>query len=1659
MTDSLTGGTGGGSATSSGTTFQDDVICYFSALILAENLAEPPAELPQSVHLVSIHAESFNPIDDIRLITSDEGVLYIQAKTSLSLSQSHTSDFAKVIDQFVRQTVRGVVLPNRTDRKVEHERDRFILAVGYSSPATISVTLSDVLTKCRKVVDEDGFHEFLGLLNNSEQKAIAIVRNHIQRLWNDECGVSPSIQDELSILRLIYVIQFDLRAEGADYARARDLLRGHVLRDPTKAGDAWNSLIRVCRSFSPERSGGNVVYLRNQLLNNEIRLHSVSSYREDILALQEYTRNRALELNKQTFIEINGDRIEIERAVMGSLISFSETNHTLVIGEPGAGKSGCMCNLANTFLKSSKDVVFLSADMMKSDSPEELAADLGLSRSRNLVDVLQNWSGDGIAFLIVDALDATRSGRELDVLCKVLNSVKERAVRWNIVASVREYDLRNNRNLQALFEGEPLSAFMDDRFSKVRHVKIDRLSSSEIAQVSEADESIRAVIENVPRVRELVGNPFNLNLLCKLIDQNHPNFELRSVRTQIDLLRMYWEDQVRTVSLAESFRVIDKTVDLMVSNRKLHISRSELIRCLPSGYSSIDSLLRSGVLVELVSRPGSDGKLAFAHNILFDYAVCRFWLRGLVDEVISDLSNSSQHDLFLAIYPSFIMAFEELWYSDESRGLFWERVIAFENSPGMRTVGKIIGPVVAAQLFRRVNDLLSLRSWIIDNTDRNSSLMHYTIQAALAQADATGQPSSIVGGSTPEWMELAVDLASDIATFAWDVHSLLSEFNKKSENASIEQVRFANASAKALLRHGIGNPATHFGVVRVSIVAVVLSFSESPEESASALESVLSDENIALGGHFWLHDITNHLELIAFSNPVFARRIVDVVFRANGDQNETVPMGAILTMAFNKDDMVDMAKLNVLQAYTKIWDHDPVTATQLMLTVMKSKLETDHPGVNLPQTLYRIPFRGGQATVLPDDSHLWSDRDYGLDEEWSQILSQFHTGLVNIAQSADNGILLGVILDVFRDEAEHAVVWRTLLRAASEVPESLGVAVVELLESPEILSDYTTRDLAGHLIQNGYQHFSNEERIAIENAILRIPDVLSENRRSRAIPQRNVVLGCIPPQLIQSPELVRIREELVSNGGVPPNLPAVSFSSSWSIPQEEYVSDSLGNEDQQIGKLYDVVKTISDRLRDLEHTSIALSEHLPSLEVVYNQLNQVRLDSPIIPAVLHSIYGLLVNTCMKMSSASGLTRELPLTIFLKQVLRQASHSLVPVYRPENDEQCDRGNVFWDSNSPRIDSAIGLMQLANNKNIVDNEILTDIERLADDDVPVVRFQVICKLKLLYYTSNNLMWSLVERTCKHEPRYCILKGFANGVILNIPLSDFERTEPFLQNLYRRFRRNDMFKDLRGAIAIFYLRGVLLLHDDRSLCYLKVFAKNPLLYSVEINRVIVLCRELIRYDESESIDENKYVREWTFAYLESVLITVRSAVVLIKNAHCEIPGDQWPKEEVEKYRCCHKIINNIAKSVYFGVGANGDRSGSNHDIKNRNPPTEVEKAQILSDGSSLFDALCDVEFVDSAYCVLQTLEFFVDTEQEQIILRIARLVRLSKSNGLQFESMANDRVVRIVERYLSEYGSVFRESNEACAALLDILDVFVEAGWPDATRLVYRFGEVFR
>src|SRR5436309_3194349 len=95
--------TGGGTATHSGTNYQNRDAAWIAVQILAETAATPPWGLAANSTLDFLRCETLEPVGDVLAGISSSGHAFLQAKHNVELGATDDSDFASVIDQFVRQ--------------------------------------------------------------------------------------------------------------------------------------------------------------------------------------------------------------------------------------------------------------------------------------------------------------------------------------------------------------------------------------------------------------------------------------------------------------------------------------------------------------------------------------------------------------------------------------------------------------------------------------------------------------------------------------------------------------------------------------------------------------------------------------------------------------------------------------------------------------------------------------------------------------------------------------------------------------------------------------------------------------------------------------------------------------------------------------------------------------------------------------------------------------------------------------------------------------------------------------------------------------------------------------------------------------------------------------------------------------------------------------------------------------------------------------------------------------------------------------------------------------------------------------------------------------------------------------------------------------------
>ena len=79
--------------------------------------------------------------------------------------------------------------------------------------------------------------------------------------------------------------------------------------------------------------------------------------------------------------------------------------------------------------------------------------------------------------------------------------------------------------------------------------------------------------------------------------------------------------------------------------------------------------------------------------------------------------------------------------------------------------------------------------------------------------------------------------------------------------------------------------------------------------------------------------------------------------------------------------------------------------------------------------------------------------------------------------------------------------------------------------------------------------------------------------------------------------------------------------------------------------------------------------------------------------------------------------------------------------------------------------------------------------------------------------------------------------------------------------------------------------------------------------------------------------------------------------------------------------------------------------------------------------------------------------------LVLRMAaEVVTSSRRFGYNLDLLAMQEAVKLVESILADYRDKVQQ-EQSIKHLLELLDAFVEAGWPEALNLVWRLDEIYR
>lgn len=1618
---------GGGPAAAGGFDYQKLVTAWAAAHMLAETPIAGSFGLP-SATITLLRTETEQPVDDLLLMTSTGGVILAQIKRSIDAGASARSPLAGALTQAVRQTIRSrrapaTANPERPwERSLDADRDR-IAVISRSLPAKVQA--ANRLLRQLRVTQSTP----LGDLGSSEEErtALRVLREHLARIWQEETAGPASNADMLACLLPLVFLELEVEVGGRDEATAKIALQ-HVLRDGAQIDACWSELTVLAGSLVTRRGGAERSAVQHHLETRGIKLAAATSYRADIEKLRAYGLRTERDLAAYAGLHVGNEAVRIPRAVVDDLVSAAASERSLLVtGDPGAGKSGAVHDLAERLGAAGRDVVVLAVDRIAAESMSQLRVELDLEH--DFVEVLANWPGDQPGFLIIDALDAARARETAQLVRDLLRRLIDSPTRWRVVASIREFDLQNSPQLQALFAGVPPGRHAAQAFRRLRHVHVPALTDDELQFLWARAPAFAVVFERSDdRTRDLLRVPFNLRLFADLFTSGVGVDELTTIRTRTELLEGYWRWRVLGEADPDGdarenvLRIIAAN---MIEHRSLRAVRADLPSTLDS--VSLTRLHSNGVLAPWTS-PGTNeperAVITFSHHVLFDYAASRLLLRGTPETLVTRLN--ADPEFILSFRPSAVMHFEYLWLRENTRTSFWEAALVLAAADTLPAIAKTVAPAVAVGAAEAIADFAELLRLLAAPAAGAEHTMRHVFGAVLA-ADRAQQP--LVGTPNGLWAGLLRATAEHLtAITAYAIRPTLYEATEQIDAASDAERRDLWRAATRLLRFVRAQGSQDDLSLSVQAVrAICRAYGVDAASSRNLLLPIIDESYLSQRGTEELYWVAREIERIIPIDPEFVRRVFEVSFsfRVLDDHQVSLGGGALLSLTTSARQHHESILHSLGESFVGFLERAPSSAIQTLPSLVESHLR-NRESTRLSASGMRFSFLGSDVEVREDGSYIWDARS-SVGDELGPILEAVES---YFAQMEPNDAAIA-LLRLFGTVNIAAAGWRRLLRAAATSPERLGRTVIDLACAEPLLYAHDTTTEAGRFIAAVYPHVSDADRSRIEKAILRGAEDVDPDLARMRKHLRDRLLGSIPAEFATTPEATRLLASIAQEGGPPANDDLFEISGgAMAYTDEDYLRDLHvpveSAETQRLLALTRPVEKFTTQHLNSIPTSAAVDEILPQLR----ELDAALHDLPLHDEARDYGWGYLAEAAERIARLEAFD-EAPFAEWVVETLGEGTTQRQPL--PEEDSAFKTPG--WGSPAARLNAAQGWMRIARSARFVDAAYIATLRSLAADPTPSVRFQVAHDLRGLYRTAPDLMWELIQHFGDNENSLGVLQGFMAGTLQVLAARHPDRVVPIVTKLIERVPDDKDERTVRDA-AFNVIAGLYVWRGNLE-CEALIAAATADLprRSSDCSRIAGECGRVLEDDPDAPPDVVVDARRRALATLNA----------LLSAAHATMEAADRTDPEI--VREVASLVTHIGLLVYRIIGV--DRASS------APAPNLAERYERFA---QLLQTLATFGVPMLAHYLLSVLETLVPVDPAVMFQRVGEVVESARRYGYEYESEAVRVVVRLLKRYMADYPDVVR-SPDGQRVFLRTLDTFVQVGWPEARRLTYHLEEAFR
>lgn len=1657
----------GGRATAGGVGYEGHLAAWLGVKMLhgQRSLVWP------GIHGGNIEAISLQTptaVDDV--VVDLTGVVGVKAAHISAKDRAKAIPLTTASEAFTDPMLAFVTQYDATDGKV-----RLVWAVPTSAGTKVTRHLLNALESFRRDAGDQPLQQFIKGRIKDEADALRAVLKIVKPAWKKTTGSKPTDQQLKDFLRAMFVEVLEFEHGKAHDQTAEAEVRAHLSANPADSGKIWRKIDGLFTDANRRGLRVTADSLRRHLKTEGLQLLAPPDYAEDLKLLGEITDRsnaRLAEHCRLPFGPDAKDQVVVDRPVeLAALRGGVKGGHLLVTGEPGGGKSGLLHALVEALRAEGTPCVTLLAEEVYHPSLRNVG-----NLQHSLDEVLTSWPDGTRGVLITDALDAVRDVDTQQRVRALLQTIQRGVSGWTVVASVREFDLKNGRELRETFPGEGVAGFAAGDFKGVAHFDVPRFSEAQVDSLVALRPEIGPFVASAranPKSADLHRSPFYLRLAATLLKNHVPPQRLADWTSPAVLLREFWHDRVQSGGGANARRrVLRRICEAMVTRRSTEISEKELVLD-DEEAKAVNDLRSRGILqgpnLQFATLVNTD-QLSFVHHLLHDYAIARAYIPEVAEPFTQFVI---QHPLLPVLYrQSFVFALEELWDADPAHAAFWSVTLRLEGEPTLHAISRLLAPNLAARRVRSSVDLDGLRAAIIDakvgDEPGPKALVHLT--SGLQDA----APSLIRDGAEA-WCEFVGQLSGLLATSAfleWPLAQLIARLREAGCGSTSSQAKALNVAGRNLLAVHVAKPVEKgWGhASRVGVAAISATFGSAPSESEAALLALLTPARLASFPQADLDALIDNLDALPPPGGEVVRRVYAAAFGDQPAPGSWLNMGPVtLPMSFQTSDNWNQLHYRLSLHYQKNSDADPALLTEAAHHAWSSVTRNKGRGRTPDAPAANVTFRGKVCAIPADHSHI-GGRDFHHHED--QILHGFEQYLRRWA-AASNSAKLNAALDRFSALNPPALMWTILLEAGAKHPATLGLLLVDLLDTSAFLTHYDLLYAAADLLGALHQHGDRAMRERLENIVLTLPQhapIQADETRDpppdwlEAAQDR--ALAHLQEGNLVVPEVqVLWRARSAAGALQAADAQAVQFRS---LSQELTPRDLI----EPAG--VDLKRGPNEALFKLRQQLEAL---IPTAKVPFNAKTfakswpllvsaeaAVRRHQKAEPKSTQSLWGALVMLCEQLTFHAKWRKGDSRWAFIRKILLRAARDPRPE-RAENDS--NQEGPSHGSPAPRVETAQGLPNLVYRLQRADAQVASELERLAKDFSKSVRWHVALRLAVLEASAPALMWKLFDRMIGAETRYPVMESLASSLARlwsRHPAEVIKR----LALLARKAARAPADHNVHDALAAAHFYEFLRTGRKECGTYIQNLvnhvnrpaAGNALMRLLAESRSSRLFVQGIPEMPSQREDE---IRAKVWAFANGVLDAAQARIAPVRAEMARLEAAKAPlSPQTDKLVAAHKqlsvVIHEVAEQLYFACGATAKEDGRGGDMLSV-PQTK----RFWQEARPLLAKLAEEMHPQSSSYLIKTLHHLLPHNPGEIFLLVAKSLSSSRIAGIQFDQLVASEIVELVKLALADHRVIFRsvpgQANPCLDALLEVLDQFVEAGWPEARKLTHRLEEIHR